>query len=157
MGTVSEISFENSRFHTTSIPPRENQGPLHRVFTSPELGQTGRRVEWVDLQYAGPNVVPSTGYASIEELVSITLDNRLEVDFHATEGSAEDEWEIRIGRGTRSPGVIMTRLRLAIGLVDLAFRTATANPHQLTSASFRPAGVGALPGGDPEEQTPHRW
>ena len=91
---------------------------LFRLAANPERGEH-RGTSW-----CRPNTVPADGYADVSAARARNLGHGLAVNLQHVNGRASDHAEFRMWDGSLDPAVIQTQIKVSLGLVDCALRTA---------------------------------
>jgi hypothetical protein len=87
-----------------------------RLMMNPEQGHHR------GLVYCKPNMLDSTGYVTLDELVSSQFERESAVNVQSVEGGRTDHTEFRLPDGSLDPGVNQTQIKLALATVELALR-----------------------------------
>jgi hypothetical protein len=91
---------------------------LYRLSHNPERGEH-RGTMW-----CRPNLVPTAGYEDVTRVARNNSGHGLGVNLQSVSGRASDHAEFRMWDGSLEPAVIQTQIKVSLGLVDNALRTA---------------------------------
>ncbi|MFG6194388.1 amidoligase family protein [Nonomuraea sp. JJY05] len=96
----------------------------HHTDTLFRLGHNPERESHRGLAQCRPNEVPAVGYEPIAQVRNSRSDRKSAVNMESMKGTAKDHIELRLWDGSLDAAVIQSQVKVSLGAVEAAFRTA---------------------------------